>query len=188
MTVTMQDVAARAGVDKATVSRVLRGDPRISEKTKLRVMEAVRGLDYRPARNARNLSTHKSGLVGVVLRELTASWSAPFAAGLDRTFSHSDYEILFKCTDGDARRSVREFRRLCDRRVEGVLWQDAANAPEFFEMPFITLGFKREGACAILFESPDFVPAFETGVLAGRFLLNVVSGKPVPSRELLVRS
>ena len=187
MSVTMQNVAESAGVDKATVSRVLRGDPRISEKTRLRVMEAVRSLDYRPDRNARNLSTHRSGLVGVVLRELSAPWFAQFAAGLDRTFSHSDYEILFKCTEGDARKSVREFRRLCDRRVEGVLWQDAGTAPDSFEMPFITLGFKRGNSYSILFESQDYTPVFETGVLAGRFLLNVVSGKAVPSRELLVR-
>ena len=44
MRVTMQDVADRAGVDKATVSRVLRGDHRISEKTKIKVMESVRAL------------------------------------------------------------------------------------------------------------------------------------------------
>ncbi len=42
MKVTMQDVAVEAGVDKATVSRVLKGDHRISEKTRIRVMEAVR--------------------------------------------------------------------------------------------------------------------------------------------------
>ena len=47
MKVTMQDVAVEAGVDKATVSRVLKGDLRISEKTRIRVMEAVRALNYR---------------------------------------------------------------------------------------------------------------------------------------------
>ena len=188
MVVTMQDVAQSAGVDKATVSRVLRGDPRISEKTKLRVMESVRSLDYRPDRNARNLSTNRSGLVGVVLRCLSAPWFSPFAAGLERTFSHSDYELMFKCTDGDPCKSVREFRRLCDRRAEGVIWQDPGNVPENFPMPFITLGFKRADSYSILFDSPSFTPVFETGVLTGRLMLNIVSGKPVPSRELLVRS
>ena len=70
MKVTMQDVANHAGVDKATVSRVLRGDHRISEKTKIKVMESVRALDYKLDRNARNLSTNTSGLIGVVLRDL----------------------------------------------------------------------------------------------------------------------
>ena len=56
MKVTMQDVANQAGVDKATVSRVLRGDHRISEKTKIKVMESVRALNYKLDRNARSLS------------------------------------------------------------------------------------------------------------------------------------
>ncbi|MGB4096800.1 MAG: LacI family DNA-binding transcriptional regulator, partial [Acetomicrobium sp.] len=44
----MVDVAKEAGVDKATVSRVLRGDPRISLKTRERVWEVIRRLDYKP--------------------------------------------------------------------------------------------------------------------------------------------
>ena len=84
MKVTMQDVANHAGVDKATVSRVLRGDHRISEKTKIKVMESVRALDYKLDRNARNLSTNTSGLIGVVLRDLNRPWLGAFLAGIDR--------------------------------------------------------------------------------------------------------
>ena len=78
MKVTMQDVALEAGVDKATVSRVLKGDHRISEKTRIRVMEAVRALNYRLDKNARNLSTSSSGLIGVVVRDFSFDWFPHF--------------------------------------------------------------------------------------------------------------
>ena len=94
MKVTMQDVALEAGVDKATVSRVLKGDHRISEKTRIKVMDAVRALNYRLDKNARNLSTNRSGLIGLVVRDFTPEWFNCFISGLDRAISNSDYEII----------------------------------------------------------------------------------------------
>lgn len=53
MRATLKDVAQRAGVSSATVSYVLNGKQSVSEKTKQRVLEAVRQLDYVPDLNAR---------------------------------------------------------------------------------------------------------------------------------------
>ena len=57
MRATLKDVAQRAGVSSATVSYMLNGKQSVSEKTKQRVLEAVRQLDYVPDLNARGLST-----------------------------------------------------------------------------------------------------------------------------------
>lgn len=183
----MQDVAREAGVDKATVSRVLRGDHRISEKTRVKVIEAVRNLNYRPDRNARNLSTSTSGLIGVVLPDFTASWASPFVAGLDRTLSNSEYEHIVKCTDRNLQRAAREFGKLADRSVEGIIWGDPDNRPGDAGVPLVTLGFRMAGSFAIISESGFLTPTFETGVLAGRLMLNIILGKPVPSREIVIK-
>ncbi|MCE5202082.1 MAG: LacI family DNA-binding transcriptional regulator [Synergistaceae bacterium] len=186
MKVTMQDVAKEAGVDKATVSRVLKGDHRISEKTRMKVIEAVRRLNYRLDQNARNLSTNRSGLVGAVMSEFNTIWFAPFVAGLDRAIANSEYELVLKCTDGNPKRAVRELGKLLDRSVEGIIWADSKNGPECVSVPLVTLGFKMGDYFSVLFESGQTVPTFETGVLAGRFLLNIISGKPVPSRDIII--
>ena len=184
----MQDVAREAGVDKATVSRVLKGDHRISEKTKMRVMNAVRSLSYRLDRNAQNLSTNSSGLIGVVLKDFTVQWFSPFIAGLDRALSNSEYELIIKCTDGSPRRAVRELGKLIDRRVEGIIWGDSGNIPDGADVPLVTLGFKMENSFAILSASESDVPTFETGALVGRFILNIISGKAIPSREIIIKT
>ncbi len=57
MRVTMSDVARAAQVNKATVSRVLRGDPRISSATSEKVWAAIKDLGYRPDAIARGLSS-----------------------------------------------------------------------------------------------------------------------------------
>ncbi|MEG1798755.1 MAG: LacI family DNA-binding transcriptional regulator [Synergistaceae bacterium] len=187
MKATMQDVAKEAAVDKATVSRVLKGDHRISEKTKIKVMEAVRTLNYRLDRNARNLSTNRSGFIGIVFKDLNVSWTSGFIAGLDRAMANSEYDILIKCTDGDPRRSAREFGKLCDRGAEAIVWGDGANLPADISVPTVTLGFKKEGAISIMAESGEFRPTFETGALVGRLIIKIITGKPVPMREVIIK-
>ncbi|HEF8771345.1 LacI family DNA-binding transcriptional regulator [Providencia manganoxydans] len=64
---TMQEVAKKAGVSKATVSRVLTGKGYVSEATKILVYQAIEEIGYRPNLIARNLATSKSGYIGLVV-------------------------------------------------------------------------------------------------------------------------
>lgn len=186
MKVTMQDVAREAGVDKATVSRALSGDHRISEKTRVKVMDAVRKLNYHIDKNARNLSTNSSRLIGVVLPDLAVPWLGMFLSGLDRVMAGSEYEVLVKSTGGNPQRAARELGRLRDRSAEGVIWGDGANRLHIENVPFVTLGYTAEYSWSITEEDGGF-PGFETGVLAGRLMLRLISGKTVPSREIIVK-
>ena len=188
MKVTMQDVAKAAGVDKATVSRVLRGDARISEKTREKVMASVRELNYRPDLNARHLSTNKSGFVGVVVSDFNTPWFSAFIAGVDRSFSNSGYDILIKCTDGDANRAMRESVKLRDRNAEGVIWADSSTLPYKINFPVVTVGFKCEGSNSILAEKGELVPSFEVGAMSGRLLQKIVNIKDFPVKDIYIES
>lgn len=64
---TMQEVAKKAGVSKATVSRVLSGKGYVSEATKEQVFKAIEEAGYRPNLLARNLATNKSQCIGFVV-------------------------------------------------------------------------------------------------------------------------
>src|SRR5688500_16069914 len=63
---TLQDVAQKAGVSVATVSKVLSNRPYFTEETRDKVMLAVRELGYTPNFAARALSTGRTGIIGVV--------------------------------------------------------------------------------------------------------------------------
>ena len=65
-TVTSKDVAKLAGVSQSTVSRVFVPGSSVSEKTKLKVFEAAKALNYRPNAFARSLTTNESKLIGLV--------------------------------------------------------------------------------------------------------------------------
>ena len=69
MKVTIKDVAKEANVATSTVSRVLSNSPKISEKTKEKVHEAIKKLNYKPNAIARSLANNKTRILGVVLPE-----------------------------------------------------------------------------------------------------------------------
>jgi len=85
-TVTMADVAARAGVSKALVSIVFRSAPGASPESRERVMRAAAELDYRPDHRARLLGRGRSRTIGVVF-------------GLHREFHGSLVESLYTAAD-----------------------------------------------------------------------------------------
>ena len=64
MAVRIIDVAEKAGVSTATVSRVLNDDPRIKEKTRKKVLKAIKETGYRMNNVARSLKTSKTRTVG----------------------------------------------------------------------------------------------------------------------------
>jgi LacI family transcriptional regulator len=64
--VTVDDVAAHAGVSIKTVSRVLNHEPNISEKTRAKVVEAMQALDYRPNPAARRLASKRADIIALV--------------------------------------------------------------------------------------------------------------------------
>jgi LacI family transcriptional regulator len=76
---TLEDVARRAGVSTATVSRCLNNPDRVAETTRARVLEAVQALGYAPNFGARALAVRRTMTVGAVIPTME---NAIFARGL----------------------------------------------------------------------------------------------------------
>ena len=71
MAVTSKDIARKLKISQSTVSRALRGDPRVAADTMARVLEAARQMNYTPNLAARSLITRRTGTVGVVVSDIT---------------------------------------------------------------------------------------------------------------------
>ncbi len=99
---TYAEIATKAGVSKATVSRVLNGDERVHPDRTAAVIAAAEGLGYRPNRAARALSTGRTGLVAVVIDDEPTALSDPFwgvvLAGISRVFLANDLHSLLMVT------------------------------------------------------------------------------------------
>lgn len=117
--VTMEDVAARAGVSRALVSIVVRGVPGASPATRERVLRAAAELDYRPDQRARLLGRSRSRTIGVVYG-LRAAFHAEVVEQLYRAVEDGDYELALSAA-APSRPEARAVRALLDYRCEALV-------------------------------------------------------------------
>jgi DNA-binding LacI/PurR family transcriptional regulator len=94
MPVTIEDVAQRAGVSTATVSRALRGLPHVSEETRARVAGIALDLGYVASRSASNLATGRTRTVGVVTPHIAKWFFSNAIQALERELSSCGYDVL----------------------------------------------------------------------------------------------
>jgi LacI family transcriptional regulator len=116
---TIRDVARRAQVSIASVSRVLNGFENVSDETRARVVAAVTDLGYVPHAGARSLSMARTHAVGVVLPDLHGEFFSEIVRGMDRVASEQDFLLLLSNLHPgtNASSAVRAMRG----RVDGLL-------------------------------------------------------------------
>lgn len=148
---TSHDVAALAGVSQPTVSRALRGDPRVTDATQRRVTDAATKLGYIPSERGRSLSTRRTGQVGVVVDDLSNPFYLQLLDALHRELGESGVRMLVFTSQADGQESVE---RLMDGSVDGVvLTTTLIGSPLPLELqrrrfPFVLLNREVDGIAA----------------------------------------
>jgi DNA-binding LacI/PurR family transcriptional regulator len=117
--VTMVDVAERAGVSRALVSIVFRGVPGASPETRRRVIQAAEELDYRPDQRARLLGSNRSRTVGVVFG-LRHEFHAEVVEALYHSVEATGYDLALGAT-APTRDERRVAQTLLDYRCEALI-------------------------------------------------------------------
>jgi len=116
MKATIVDVAKESGVSVATVSRVVNGNYPVREKTRLKVENAIKKLEYVPNLQARELNTQRSSSIGVVVPSFDNMFFVEVLDGIEEHLRQSSYSLLLACAQNDA---AREGRALAGGRVGG---------------------------------------------------------------------
>ena len=98
---TIVDVAKKAGVSVATVSRVVNGNYPVKQDTKERVKEAISSLNYVPNVQARELNTRKSSTIGVVVPGLHNMFFAEVIDGIEDAVRQDGFSFLLNCAKND---------------------------------------------------------------------------------------
>ena len=116
---TIHEVARRAGVSIATVSRVQRRNAPVSEATRLRVMTAIDELRYRPSRIARSLAEGRHGATGIVFPDLSGPYYSEVILGYEDQAAEDGQSVLILGTHGRAQ--AAEMVRDLATRVDGLV-------------------------------------------------------------------
>ncbi len=118
--VTIYDVADRAGVAISTVSRVLNNSPDVSEKTRVRVLEAIEELQFRPDRKAKMLAQKDADSLAVALPTFTTPFHNELLKGIRTTLRDRDIDLLL-CDLGSKMRHKTLMHFLKRGAVDGLL-------------------------------------------------------------------
>lgn len=129
----MKDIAKELGISQATVSKVLRDHPDIGEKTRQRVLERIKELDYQPNSLARSLVTGRSYLIGLVVPSLLHPFFAEIALALSRAIRASGYSLIVSSSEENIGLEKEEISRLIGRRLDALVIASSGSDTEQFE-------------------------------------------------------
>ena len=120
---TIRDVAALAGVGLATASRVLRGEPVVSEELQTRVLRAAAQLDYLPDLTASSLrlKTRETYTIGMLLHNSANPFSSALHRAVGDVVQAHGYDVLAGSVDESADRERRLAAKFAARRVDGLV-------------------------------------------------------------------
>ncbi|MGE5554391.1 MAG: LacI family DNA-binding transcriptional regulator [Betaproteobacteria bacterium] len=170
---TIQDVARKARVSTATVSRVINESGFVSEELKNKVRQALNELDYRPNSFARSLRKKQSYLIGLMISDIANPFFTALVRGVEDVVNDSGFNLILCNTDEMEEKERAYVELLCEKRVDGVIMAPAGHSRGHVEM------FQRYGIPVV------FVDRELEGVKVDAVLLDNVKGAQLATTHLI---
>ena len=167
---TMADVAAAAGVSTMTVSRALKPNTSVNEKTRAKIQEAADALGYVLDSSAANLSSRKTGFIAVTIPSINNANFADTLRGIVERLRDTNLQVLLGYTNYSMAEEERLIEQFLQRRPEAVVMTGGAHTDR----------------CRTLIENSG-VPVVETWDLPDEALGDVVGFSNADAGRLMVR-
>lgn len=167
MPTTIKDVATKAGVSPATVSRVLNGRPDVAHELRNRVLATVSALGYRPNGAARSLRTRATTVIGVIISDITNPFFTSMVRGVEDAAQQVGYSVVLANTDEDLAKERRGLEVAAAEQMAGVVLSPASSSHTRIDVlsergiPVVTIDRRIRGAQVDSVTVNNFRAAFE---------------------------
>lgn len=122
MAAKIKDVAKKANVSIATVSRVINNIPLVNEETRQKVLDAIRETGYKPNAIARSLKLQRTDTIGVIIHDITRTYYTLTARAIGDVCSNGNYNIVLCNTDGKEDRELAMVDLLVSKQCDGIIY------------------------------------------------------------------
>lgn len=165
---TIKDVAKKAGVGIATVSRVINQQPRVKEETRLKVEAVIRELGYTPNELARSMTKQRSGIIGFVVPYSHHIFFASLIYHLEYALSNLNYKLMVCNSGSDAQKEIELIGMLKNQRVDGIVFLTSNDVEKAIPKDYPVISFDRR------FEGIPYVTTdnYKGGQMAAKALLD----------------
>lgn len=133
-----KELAKLAGVSAGTVSHVISGSTKVSARSRQKVLEAIRVLNYQPNLIARSLKTNRTHTLGIVIPDITIPFFAKLVRSAECAARERGYFLIVLDSEGSSRREAEMIALLLAKRVEGIVLV-TVSGKELSCEPFVSL-------------------------------------------------
>ena len=171
---TIYDVSKLAGVSLATVSRVMNGTSPVREKTRTKVLDAMRSLGYRPNAMAKGLASSKSYSVGILVSELHGPFFGMIMSAIENQLRQHDIHAVFAAGHNSEKSEKDATEFLISKRCDALI-----AFTESLNDDYIVQTNQKGPPIAIISRKIDCLPEncfsidnFQGGYMATEYLIN----------------
>lgn len=119
---TMTDIAVKAEVSQATVSRVINNHPNVNEEVRQRVQAAIKELGYIPNKAAQTLKNQNSNILGVSITDINNPYFAELTAEIEKEARRLGYSIILHNTGYNPLTEKNNLDQFISRQVDGIIY------------------------------------------------------------------
>ena len=123
--ITIKELALRAGVSHSTVSRALNNHPALARETVERIQQLARELNYVPSGFARSLKTNRSYMLGVIVHRIADPFYSEVLAGIQNVAYQFGYSVFVSAFESDIERQVSLIRGVLGRQADALIIGDS---------------------------------------------------------------
>src|SRR5215469_4687810 len=153
---TIKEIAKQLNVSVSTVSRALHDHPGIGMRTKMRVQELARELDYEPNQTAIFFKQRKTFTIGVVIPNLKEEFFSEAVNGIEDVATGHKYSVLISQSKDDVERERRIITTMKNNRVDGIIASLGANTTNYDHFTAL----KKYGIPLVFFDRVPTTPGF----------------------------
>lgn len=124
----IKDVARLAGVSPITVSRIIHNGPYVRQETRERVVRAIEELNYIPSAVARSLKQARTGMIALLITDMTSSFLHDVAKGAAEAARRHGWSLLLGNSIDDPDIEASYLKRMGEHRIDGIVMMPTAGA------------------------------------------------------------
>ncbi|WP_282080405.1 LacI family DNA-binding transcriptional regulator [Aquimarina algiphila] len=147
---TIHDISKALDIDSSTVSRALNNSPRVSKKTKEKIVRKAEELGYQRNRLASNLRTNRTFTIAIVLPRISRHFFATVIAGIEETAYEAGYNVIICQSLDDLEREKKIISSLISNRVDGILISISMETKKYEHLE----SYKNLGKPIVFFDRP----------------------------------
>lgn len=167
---TINEIAALAGVSRATVSRYL-NQGYVSEEKRGRIQKVIEETGYQPSSQAQMLRSHKTKLIGVIIPKINSHTISRMVGGISKVLAEKNYQLILANTENHEEEELKYLKLFQKNRVDGVILSGTIFTKKHlqlireYQVPLVILGQRLAGYSCVY--QDDFHAAKE---IAGMML------------------